>query len=119
MWTGTGVGGGRVFSEAPMRSERMSRVCIVVLEEVEDDEPSPLHSKTAQDRVSQHSPPEVDAQEEKVRMRLKGERSARFLSMNLKGLLAVRVGDVLEKREGIITALPFLVLLLFANNNPI
>lgn len=96
----------------------MSRVCIVVLEEVEDDEPSPLHSKTAQDRVSQHSPPEVDAQEEKVRMRLKDERSARFLSMNLKGLLAVRV-DVLEKREGIITALPFLVLLLFANNNPI
>lgn len=45
----------------------MSRVCIVVLEEVEDDEPSPLHSKTAQDHVSQHSPPEAAAQEEKVR----------------------------------------------------
>lgn len=46
----------------------MSRVCIVVLEEVEDDEPSsPLHSKAAQEPVSQHSPPEADAPEEKVR----------------------------------------------------
>lgn len=54
----------------------MSRVCIVVLEEVEDDEPSPLHSKTAQDHVSQHSPPEADAQEDKVRTRLLDKRFA-------------------------------------------
>lgn len=66
-------GGGRVFSAAPMRSERMSRVCIVVLEEVEDEEPSPLLSKTAQDHVSQHSPPEADTQEEKVRTRRQDE----------------------------------------------
>lgn len=64
-----GGGVGVVISEAPMRSERMSRVCIVVLEEVEDDEPSPLHSKTAQDHVSQHSAPQAITQEEKVRKR--------------------------------------------------
>lgn len=45
-----------------MRSERMSRVCIVVLEEVEDDEPSSLHSKATPDHISQNS-----AQDEKVR----------------------------------------------------
>ncbi|KTF77129.1 hypothetical protein cypCar_00047774, partial [Cyprinus carpio] len=33
----------------------MSRVCIVVLEEVEDDDPSPLHSKAAPDHISQNS----------------------------------------------------------------
>ncbi|XP_016099177.1 serine/threonine-protein phosphatase 6 regulatory ankyrin repeat subunit A-like [Sinocyclocheilus grahami] len=38
-----------------MRSERMSRVCIVVLEEVEDDDPSPLHSKATPDHISQNS----------------------------------------------------------------
>jgi len=37
-----------------MRSERMSRVCIVVLEEVEDDEPSSLHSKATPDHISQN-----------------------------------------------------------------
>lgn len=45
----------------------MSRVCIVVLEEVEDDEPSPLLSKTPQDNVSQDSAPDSDDQEDKVR----------------------------------------------------
>uniref|UniRef100_A0A8B9KPF9 Ankyrin repeat domain 28 n=1 Tax=Astyanax mexicanus TaxID=7994 RepID=A0A8B9KPF9_ASTMX len=45
----------------------MSRVCIVVLEEVEDDEPSPLHSsKIAPDHVPQNSAPETqEPQEEK------------------------------------------------------
>lgn len=69
-------GGVAFFPQAPMRSERMSRVCIVVLEEVEEDELSSLHSKTAQDHVSQHSPPEADTQEEKVRMRRQGGRFA-------------------------------------------
>lgn len=63
-----------------MRSERMSRVCIVVLEEVEEDEPSSLHSKTAQDHVSQHSPSESDAQEDKVSMKRRGDGPAALFS---------------------------------------
>lgn len=61
-----------------MRSERTSRVCIVVLEEVEDDEPSPSpapapvarRAKGGRERVSQRAPrppaPSAHTQEEKV-----------------------------------------------------
>ncbi|XP_037120503.1 serine/threonine-protein phosphatase 6 regulatory ankyrin repeat subunit A isoform X3 [Syngnathus acus] len=52
-----------------MRSERASRVCIVVLEEVEEDEPSfsppPPQPKSTLDRRSHHAPRRADALEDK------------------------------------------------------
>lgn len=50
-----------------MRSERASRVCIVVLEEVEEDEPSPS-SPPPRPKASHQVPGRAVAQDNKVRM---------------------------------------------------
>ena len=62
-----------------MRSERASRVCIVVLEEVEEDEPSPPpHPNTSLDHRSHHAPRRPPTQEDKVRYTLEPPFSVWF-----------------------------------------
>lgn len=52
-----------------MRSERASRVCIVVLEEVEEDEPCSSHPPP-QYKSSRHATQRAAAQQDKVRWAL-------------------------------------------------